>query len=164
MNRLFLSLVLSLCLLSGCNFYGDQPMSNELPSVDSDSAQQIENNQPVNDDSNIDVSELEEKVSLTVSPDSAGNLDITITNHSDVDIEMGEKFSLQKMDGKTWKDISLSLNYADHLIVIAPDESHTFHYVIGDTVVWESNTTYQIVKAVSVGQADCSVSASFEIQ
>lgn len=139
-------------------------MNNELPSIDSDSAQQIENNQPTNDASNIDISKLEGKVSLTVLPDSEGNLDVTITNHSDVDIEMGENFSLQKMDGETWKDISLSLCYVDHLIVIAPDESHTFHYVIGNTVVWESDTTYQIVKVVSAGQTDYSVSASFEIQ
>ena len=76
---------------------------------------------------------------------------------------MGEDFSLQKMDSETWKDIPLSLSYADNLIVISPNESHTFHYDIGSAVVLESNKTYQIVKVVSAGQTNHSVFASFEI-
>lgn len=164
MKSLFLSLFLSLCLLPGCTLHGDQSMNNELPSADRDSAQQIENNQPIDDGSNVDISELEGQVRITVLPDSVGNLDITITNNSDVDIEMGEDFSLQKVDGEAWKDIPLSFNYTDILIVIAPGESHTFHYDIGSGVALESDITYQIVKVVSVGQTDYSVSASFEIQ
>lgn len=164
MERLFLSLIVSLCLLLGCASRRDQSMNSVLPSVDRDSAQQIENNQPTDDGLNIDISELEGKVNMTALPESAGNLDVTITNNSDVDIKMGEDFSLKKMDGETWKDISLSLFYADHLIVIAPGESHTFHYDIGYSVVLESNTVYQIEKVVSAGQKDYSVSVSFEIQ
>lgn len=69
-----------------------------------------------------------------------------------------EGFSLQKeqnLDGGT---------YADNLIVISPNESHTFHYDIGSAVVLESNKTYQIVKVVSAGQTNHSVFASFEIK
>ena len=77
---------------------------------------------------------------------------------------MGEDFSLQKTDSETWKDIPLSLSYADNLIVISPNESHTFHYDIGSAVVLESNKTYQIVKVVSAGQTNHSVFASFEIK
>ena len=60
--------------------------------------------------------------------------------------------------------IPLSLSYADNLIVISPNESHTFHYDIGSAVVLESNKTYQIVKVVSAGQTNHSVFASFEIK
>ena len=43
-----LVLFLSLCLLSGCTVspQGDLPMNSDVPSVDRDSAQQIENNKP----------------------------------------------------------------------------------------------------------------------
>ena len=54
--------------------------------------------------------------------------------------------------------------YNDNLIVISPNESHTFHYDIGSAVVLESNKTYQIVKVVSAGQTNHSVFASFEIK
>ena len=54
--------------------------------------------------------------------------------------------------------------YTDNLIVISPNESHTFHYDIGSAVVLESNKTYQIVKVVSAGQTNHSVFASFEIK
>lgn len=40
---------------------------------------------------------------MTVSADAAGSLDITITNNSDVDIDMGEDFSLQKWTVKHGK-------------------------------------------------------------
>ncbi len=161
-----LVLFLSLCLLSGCTVspQGDLPMNSDVPSVDRDSAQQIENNKPTDDGLTVSPSELDGKVSMTVSADAAGSLDITITNNSDVDIDMGEDFSLQKMDSETWKDITLSLSYADNLIVISPNESHTFHYDIGSAVVLESNKTYQIVKVVSAGQTNHSVFASFEIK
>lgn len=66
------------------------------------------------------------------------------------------------MDSETWKDIPLSLSYADNLIVISPNESHTFHYDIGSAVVLESNKTYQIVKVVSAGQTNHSVFASLK--
>ena len=106
-----LVLFLSLCLLSGCTVspQGDLPMNSDVPSVDRDSAQQIENNKPTDDGLTVSPSELDGKVSMTVSADAAGSLDITITNNSDVDIDMGEDFSLQKMDSETWKDIPLSL-------------------------------------------------------
>ncbi len=161
-----LVLFLSLCLLSGYTVspQGDLPMNSDVPSVDRDSAQQIENNKPTDDGVTVSPSELDGKVSMTVSADAAGSLDITITNNSDVDIDMGEDFSLQKMDSETWKDIPLSLSYADNLIVISPNESHTFHYDIGSAVVLESNKTYQIVKVVSAGQTNHSVFASFEIK
>ena len=139
-------------------------MNSDVPSVDRDSAQQIENNKPTDDGLTVSPSELDGKVSMTVSADAAGSLDITITNNSDVDIDMGEDFSLQKMDSETWKDIPLSLSYADNLIVISPNESHTFHYDIGSAVVLESNKTYQIVKVVSAGQTNHSVFAAFEIK
>ena len=111
-----LVLFLSLCLLSGCTVspQGDLPMNSDVPSVDRDSAQQIENNKPTDDGLTVSPSELDGKVSMTVSADTAGSLDITITNNSDVDIDMGEDFSLQKMDSETWKDIPLSLSYADN--------------------------------------------------
>lgn len=118
----------------------------------------------MDDGLNINPSELDGKVSMTVSADAAGSIDITITNNSDVDIDMGEDFSLQKMDSETWKDIPLSLSYADILIVISPNESHKFHYDIGNAVVLESNVTYRIVKSVSAGQTNHSVFASFEIK
>lgn len=107
-----LVLFLSLCLLSGCTVspQGDLPMNSDVPSVDRDSAQQIENNKPTDDGLTVSPSELDGKVSMTVSADAAGSLDITITNNSDVDIDMGEDFSLQKMDSETWKDIPLSLS------------------------------------------------------
>lgn len=163
------ALFLSMCLLSSCavspgTSHGDLSMDSDVPSVAKDSAQQIENNKPMDEGLNVNPSGLDGKVSMTVAADTAGSLDITITNNSDVDIDMGEDFSLQKMDSETWKDIPLSLNYVDNLIVISPNESYTFHYDIGRTVDLESNITYQIVKVVSTGQTNHSVFASFEIK
>lgn len=139
-------------------------MKNNVSFVDRDFAEQIENNELIDKDSNINVSEVKGKVSMTVSADSVGNLDITIINNSDVDIDVGRDFSLKKMVGETWEDVPLSLFHRDDLIVISPAECHTFHYDIGNAVVLISDTTYQVVKVVSEGQTDYSVFASFEIQ
>ena len=63
-----LVLFLSLCLLSGCTVspQGDLPMNSDVPSVDRDSAQQIENNKPTDDGLTVSPSELDGKVSMTV--------------------------------------------------------------------------------------------------
>ena len=55
-----LVLFLSLCLLSGCTVspQGDLPMNSDVPSVDRDSAQQIENNKPTDDGLTVSPSEL----------------------------------------------------------------------------------------------------------
>ena len=49
-------------------------MNSDVPSVDRDSAQQIENNKPTDDGLTVSPSELDGKVSMTVSADAAGSL------------------------------------------------------------------------------------------
>lgn len=143
---------------------GDLPMKSDIPSVDMDTTQQFESNLSTNDISNDINSELKEKVVMTVFADSEGNIDITVTNNFDKDINMGEEFHLQKKAGEKWQDVSLALNYSDNLITISPNESHTFHYYIGNAITLENNTLYQIVKTVSTGQISHPISMSFEIQ
>lgn len=164
MKSFRLLLLLSLFILSGCNFRRESSMKNDVPSVDRDSAQQIESNTPIEVGSDVNGSEVEGKVSMSVLADSEGNFDITVINNSDVDIEMSENFALQKIDGEIWKHIPLSLTFIDSLIIISPGESHVFHFDIGSAVALERNTIYRIEKVVSAGKINYSVFASFEIQ
>ena len=163
-NRILLLLLLILSFLLCCAYLERLSQKNDVSSDDRVFAEQIEKNILINKNSNVNVSEVEGKVSMTVSTDSIGNLDITIINNSDVDIDVGRDFSLEKMVGETWEDVPLSLFHRDDLIVISPGGCYNFRYNIGNTVFLERNTTYQVVKVISAGQTDYSVLASFEIQ
>lgn len=163
MKRILSSLFLVLCLLLSCAFLVNSHLKNNISSIDESLTEQNGNSILIDGDSNVNVSEVEGKVSMTVSADLVGTLDVTITNSSDVDIEMGRDFSLRELIDETWKDVPLSLYHYDDLIVISPAGYHTFHYDIGSAVALESNTTYQISKVISVGQKDYSVFECFEI-
>lgn len=108
------ALFLSMCLLSNCavspgTSHGDLSMDSDVPSVAKDFAQQIENNKPMDEGLNVNPSGLDGKVSMTVAADTAGSLDITITNNLDVDIDMGENKDDLRTDLKSTELTNLSI-------------------------------------------------------
>lgn len=136
-----------------------------IPSVDTDSAIQIENSKSDNnlvDDSYA--TKLEGKVSMMASVDSEGNLDITITNNSDGIIEMGKDFSIMKEESGTWLDIPLNIGFSDELISLESNESYIFNYNIGIFLTLEDDTSYQVEKEVFAGEKKYLVSAVLEVQ
>lgn len=144
---------------------GESTMNTDIPAVDTDSAQQIENSKNNTDTSALaDHAELDGKIAMIVSANADGNISFTITNNSDFEIDMGEEFTLQKIVDGTWQDIPLAVGYTDHLIVILPKENRSFQYNLGSLISLEKGTSYRIVKTVSAGQTNYMVTADFEIQ
>lgn len=143
---------------------GESTMNTDIPTVDTDSAQQIENSKKNTDTSALaDHAELDGKITMIVSANADGNISFTITNNSDFDIDMGEEFTLQKIVDGTWQDIPLAVGYTDRLIVVLPKENRSFQYNLGSLISLEKGTSYRIVKTVSAGQINYMVTADFEI-
>lgn len=150
--------------MSNNSMLGDDNISY-IPSVDTDSAIQIENNK--SDDDLVDdryATKLEGKVIMMASVDSEGNLAVTVTNNSDGIIEMGKEFSIMKEESGTWLDIPLHMGFSDDLISVESNESYVFNYNIGTFITLESDTSYQVEKEVFAGEKKCSVSAFIEVQ
>jgi len=98
------------------------------------------------------------------SEKSTGNIDVTITNNSNVSISADEQYKIQKSNGVEWVDIPLSVTWIDWLINIPPDGSHTFHYDIGEILSGDDKPTqYRIIKSVFVEQQKYDLFGTFEL-
>lgn len=138
---------------------------NYIPSVDTDSAMQIENSR--SDDNSLDDSyatKLEGKITIIALADSEGNLDITVINDSDGIIEMSKDFSIMKEESGTWLDVPLNMVFSDELISVEAGERYVFNYNIGTLTTLESGKSYQVEKEVFAGEKKYSVSTFLEIQ
>lgn len=135
-----------------------------LPGVDTHSAQQIADNPTPEGSPAVDGAGLAAHLSMTAWADVSGNVELTISNQSSVEVEMGEAFSLQVSQGEGWAEVPMSLAYTDLMMVLAPGESRTFCYQIGSAVTLQPELTYQITKTAAAGQTEVTLTAPLELR
>ncbi|MDR2043820.1 MAG: hypothetical protein LBQ15_05515 [Clostridium sp.] len=128
-----------------------------LPSVDTDSAQQISSQK-----TETDVSALSAQITMDAVLDPSGKLTVVVTNHSDAEVLSGERFGLQKStEENVWTDVPLSVVFRDLGIPVPPGKSQTSQYDIPALTALESGASYRIVKSVYYNQAELLLTAAF---